>query len=402
MTGSGIGRRAICSAISRFVSLALALPAASPAATQEAARTPRLHRRCRPCARHDRRSTGRRTAGRPGNDLLLRIRAHQGPPYTAQTAHASLPAGTTRSRSGPQRLSLPGDVPLPSGGRRDERSPGGRQRPRVPAEDDNSEGDARQARRSHSTSWGCSGDYHRRARGDERRQPPRRPAGEPVSLHGGLHERRQPAGQQRHRALLLPRRKPRPEHRVPRCHARPEARGEQADHRARLRARHAARAHELASRARPPVRDGPRRSRLARTSSCSSKRPRAAQPPKDRKGRRSDERPRFGTAFSGVVKRATSSSSRFSVVVSLKSTGRYRAFVTLAKGPYASGYSSTIVLHAGTTTKKKAKAKGESPQAATEGWSERGATRNARPRRVLACARSNRAASTQAGPAQRR
>jgi hypothetical protein len=81
-------------------------------------------------------------------------------------------------------------------------------------------------------------------------------------------------------------------------------------------------------------------------------------PPKTEKAEEKDELPRFGTTASAVVKRATKSFSRFSVVVTLKSTGHYRAFVTLAKGPYASGYSTTVLLHAGAASKKKAKAKG--------------------------------------------
>ncbi len=80
-------------------------------------------------------------------------------------------------------------------------------------------------------------------------------------------------------------------------------------------------------------------------------------PPKTEKAEEKDELARFGTAASAVVKRATKSFSRFSVVVTLKATGHYRAFVTLGKGPYASGYSTTVLLHAGTTSKKKAKRK---------------------------------------------
>jgi len=80
-------------------------------------------------------------------------------------------------------------------------------------------------------------------------------------------------------------------------------------------------------------------------------------PPKTEKAEEKDELPRFATAAGGVVKHATKSYSRFSVVVTLKSTGHYRAFVTLGKGPYASGYSTTMLLRAGTAAKKKTKPK---------------------------------------------
>ena len=43
--------------------------------------------------------------------------------------------------------------------------------------------------------------------------------------------------------------------------------------------------------------------------------------------------PSFSTKFDTVVKRGTKSISRFSVVVSVRDTGRYRAFVQVKPGP---------------------------------------------------------------------
>jgi hypothetical protein len=63
----------------------------------------------------------------------------------------------------------------------------------------------------------------------------------------------------------------------------------------------------------------------------------------------------FGTQFSTVVKKATRSFSRFSVIVKVVKAGAYRAFVKMkAGGPLVSGTSQTIVLKAGP---KKAKGK---------------------------------------------
>jgi hypothetical protein len=67
--------------------------------------------------------------------------------------------------------------------------------------------------------------------------------------------------------------------------------------------------------------------------------------------------PSFSTKFDTVVKRGTKAISRFSVVVSVRDTGRYRAFVQVNPGAVGSGASSTVTLH-GTSAKAKKKKKG--------------------------------------------
>jgi len=73
------------------------------------------------------------------------------------------------------------------------------------------------------------------------------------------------------------------------------------------------------------------------------------------KSERSERPPAFLTKFSTVVKRATKSFSRFSIVVKIRTTGHYRAYVVIPAGPLASGHSQTILLHAapGSPTKGK-------------------------------------------------
>lgn len=59
---------------------------------------------------------------------------------------------------------------------------------------------------------------------------------------------------------------------------------------------------------------------------------------------------------STVVKRATKTVSRFSSIVSIRHSGRYRAFVVIHRGAFVSGFSEqTIVLHAAPARKKQAK-----------------------------------------------
>jgi hypothetical protein len=65
--------------------------------------------------------------------------------------------------------------------------------------------------------------------------------------------------------------------------------------------------------------------------------------------------PSFSTKFDTVVKRATKAISRFSVVVSVRDTGRYRAFVQVQPGAVGSGASTTVTLHAASTKAKKKK-----------------------------------------------
>jgi hypothetical protein len=65
--------------------------------------------------------------------------------------------------------------------------------------------------------------------------------------------------------------------------------------------------------------------------------------------------PSFSTKFDTIVKRATKTISRFSVVVSVRDAGRYRAFVQVKPGAVGSGASTTVTLHAASTKAKKKK-----------------------------------------------
>lgn len=59
-----------------------------------------------------------------------------------------------------------------------------------------------------------------------------------------------------------------------------------------------------------------------------------------------------------VVKRATKTLSRFSSIVSIRRSGRYRAFVVIHRGAFVSGFSQqTIVLHAASRPARKKQAK---------------------------------------------
>jgi hypothetical protein len=63
---------------------------------------------------------------------------------------------------------------------------------------------------------------------------------------------------------------------------------------------------------------------------------------------------RYATQFTSVVKKATRTFSRFSLVVTVRHGGRYRAFVKLHGGPLVSGASTqTVVLHAAPSSKRK-------------------------------------------------
>ncbi len=81
------------------------------------------------------------------------------------------------------------------------------------------------------------------------------------------------------------------------------------------------------------------------------------KPEKPGKGERekSEKPPAFTTKFDTVVKRATKTISRFSVVVSVRDAGRYRAFVQVKPGPVGSGASTTVTLHASSAKAKKKK-----------------------------------------------
>ncbi len=358
MTGPGIGRRAICSAI-MLVSLALALPAASPAATKKAATT--LGASTGGVGHVHGTTADLQGAVQPAGQATtyyFEFGPTKGPPYTAQTAHASLPAGTTPVKvalsASPflatyhYRLVVVGTSGVPAVGKDHEYLP-------------------------KTTTLKVT-----------LAKPPVTQhivVGAPVTITGVL------AGTSAANHLVALQASPYPYTAAFTSVGSPQA--SSATGRFSFRVASLARntefrvvtldpkpaeskpITELASvRVTLHVRTSSHRGldRLYGTVSPVEvgahvllqleKTSAPRNPPKTEKAEEKDEGPRFGTAFSGVVKRATKSFSRFSVVVSLKSTGRYRAFVTLAKGPYASGYSSTIVLHAGTTTKKKAKAKG--------------------------------------------
>ena len=69
----------------------------------------------------------------------------------------------------------------------------------------------------------------------------------------------------------------------------------------------------------------------------------------------SESTERFVSQFSTVVKKGGRTFSRFSVVVKVLHTGRYRALVRVRTGAVVSGSSATVVLHAspGATRRKK-------------------------------------------------
>ena len=63
--------------------------------------------------------------------------------------------------------------------------------------------------------------------------------------------------------------------------------------------------------------------------------------------------PSFANKFSTFSRRATKSFSRFSLIVTVRSAGMYRAFVALPPGPLASGYSPTVALRAAPSKHRK-------------------------------------------------
>lgn len=65
-----------------------------------------------------------------------------------------------------------------------------------------------------------------------------------------------------------------------------------------------------------------------------------------RPGGKSEQTTKFSTQFSTVVKRGTKTTARFSTIVSIRHTGRYRAYVQVNKGALVSGSSASVVLHA--------------------------------------------------------
>ncbi len=87
----------------------------------------------------------------------------------------------------------------------------------------------------------------------------------------------------------------------------------------------------------------------------------SGQSGKSEKAEERAEAPKFSTKFSTVVKRGTKTISRFSAVVNVRDSGHYRAFVEIRPGPFVSGHSQSVLLHAPakkTGTKKTGKHKG--------------------------------------------
>ncbi len=76
-----------------------------------------------------------------------------------------------------------------------------------------------------------------------------------------------------------------------------------------------------------------------------------------RPGGKSEQTTRFVSRFATVSKRATKRTSRFSVVIKVRETGRYRAYVRLRKGAIASGGSASVVLKAPTGSTKQRRKK---------------------------------------------
>lgn len=63
----------------------------------------------------------------------------------------------------------------------------------------------------------------------------------------------------------------------------------------------------------------------------------------------------YATVFKAPVKHATKTMSRYSSVLGVRKAGVYRAYVVMPAGPLASGYSTSLTLHA--TVEKKTKRK---------------------------------------------
>jgi hypothetical protein len=68
---------------------------------------------------------------------------------------------------------------------------------------------------------------------------------------------------------------------------------------------------------------------------------------------KSERETSFATQGSGVVKRGTRTFSRFSQVLQIRKSGRYRAYVVLGAGALVSGGSPTVTLHAGPRSKRR-------------------------------------------------
>jgi hypothetical protein len=84
----------------------------------------------------------------------------------------------------------------------------------------------------------------------------------------------------------------------------------------------------------------------------------AIQPRPTSKPSESEATTHFVAQFTTMVKKGGRSFSRFSMVISPRHTGRYRAYVKLHTGALVSGASATVVLHAAPGSGSKRKKKG--------------------------------------------
>jgi hypothetical protein len=67
---------------------------------------------------------------------------------------------------------------------------------------------------------------------------------------------------------------------------------------------------------------------------------------------KSEREVRYATEATSVVKRGTRSFSRFSEIVAVRKSGRYRAYVLIRSGALVSGASTSVTLHAASDAKK--------------------------------------------------
>jgi hypothetical protein len=83
--------------------------------------------------------------------------------------------------------------------------------------------------------------------------------------------------------------------------------------------------------------------------------PKAEKPEKTPRSSEQERPPKFHTKFATILKRDGRSLSRFSVIVDVRTSGNYRAFVELPAGPLAPAGSETVQLHAAPRHKKTTK-----------------------------------------------
>jgi hypothetical protein len=92
---------------------------------------------------------------------------------------------------------------------------------------------------------------------------------------------------------------------------------------------------------------------LEKTPKARVQKPGKPEKPGKERPEASERAPTFATKFDAIVKHATESISRFSVIVKVRDAGRYRAFVEVRPGPVVSGTSSSVTVHAPAKKAKK-------------------------------------------------